>query len=104
MSNNGTVMVKILDKDYQIACPEGQEQALQQSAAYLDDKMAAIRSTGKVLGVERIAVMAALNISHDLLENGPQASNSNKNTSEQVAKLSNKIDEAMHRFRQLEIG
>lgn len=104
MSNNGTVTVKILDKDYQIACPEGQEQALQQSAAYLDEKMATIRTTGKVLGVERIAVMAALNISHELLETGPQKPGSNKKATEQVAKLNNKIDEAMQRFRQLEIG
>lgn len=104
MSSNGTVTVQILGKDYQIACPEGQEQALQQSAAYLDDKMAAIRNTGKVLGVERIAVMAALNISHELLETGPQKPGSSKAANDQLSKLGNKIDEAMHRFRQLEIG
>ncbi|MGK0441131.1 MAG: cell division protein ZapA [Pseudohongiellaceae bacterium] len=104
MSNNGTVIVKILDKDYQIACPEGQEPALQQSATYLDDKMGIIRSTGKVLGVERIAVMAALNISHELLACGPQTSGAQKNANEKITKLSNNIDEAMHRFRQLDIG
>ena len=104
MSNSGTVTVKILDKDYQIACPDGQQAALQESASYLNEKMAAIRSTGKVLGIERIAVMAALNISHELLEGGPQQATDTKAVNEQVNKLSNKIDEAMHRFRQLEIG
>ncbi|MCR8922180.1 cell division protein ZapA [Dasania sp. GY-MA-18] len=104
MSSNGTVTVKILGKDYQIACPEGQEQALQQSAAYLDQKMAGIRKSGKVLGVERIAVMAALNISHELLENGPQTGAASKANSDQINKLGNKIDEALHRFRQLDIG
>lgn len=104
MSNNGTVTVQILGKDYQIACPEGQEQALQQSAAYLDDKMNNIRNTGKVLGVERIAVMAALNISHELLEAEPKVPTNNKATNDQLNSLSSKIDEAMHRFRQLEMG
>ena len=104
MSNNGKVTVQILDKDYQIACPEGQEQALQQSASYLDDKMATIRNSGKVLGLERIAVMAALNISHELLEANPQESATAKKPSEQLMVLSNKIDEAMHHFRQLEIS
>ena len=50
-----TVIVKLLGKEYQVACPEGQEQALVQSAQYLDKQMQAIRSTGKVIGLERIA-------------------------------------------------
>lgn len=104
MINKGTVTVQILGKDYQVACPEGQEVALRKSAAYLNGKMSEIRNTGKVLGIERIAVMAALNISHELLENGPPSSEATKNTNEQINRLSNKIDQAMHRFRQLEIG
>jgi len=63
-----TVEVKILDKEYLVACPEEARDALMQSARHLDTKMREIRASGKVFGTERIAVMAALNITHDLLE------------------------------------
>ncbi|MCH8499937.1 MAG: cell division protein ZapA [Marinobacter sp.] len=64
-----TVEVKILDKDYLVACPEHAQEALQRAARHLDKKMREIRNSGKVFGLERIAVMAALNITHELLEN-----------------------------------
>ncbi|MEX2476384.1 cell division protein ZapA [Marinobacter sp.] len=63
-----TVEVKILDKEYLVACPEEARDALMHSARHLDSKMREIRASGKVFGTERIAVMAALNITHDLLE------------------------------------
>lgn len=63
-----TVEVNILDKDYLVACPEDQQDALRRAARHLDSKMREIRTTGKVLGTERIAVMAALNITHELLD------------------------------------
>ncbi|GGY73781.1 cell division protein ZapA [Marinobacter zhanjiangensis] len=63
-----TVEVNILDKDYLVACPEDQQDALRRAARHLDNKMREIRTTGKVLGTERIAVMAALNITHELLD------------------------------------
>ncbi|HLT13593.1 MAG TPA: cell division protein ZapA [Marinobacter sp.] len=63
-----TVEVRILDKEYLVACPQEEQEALQRAAKHLDGKMREIRSTGKVFGTERIAVMAALNITHALLE------------------------------------
>ena len=60
VSPANTVTVKILDKDYQVACPEEQEAELVVSAKYLDKQMRGIRNSGKVIGLERIAVMAAL--------------------------------------------
>lgn len=66
--SNETVFVKILDKEYQVACPREERQALVESAQLLDERMKAIRSTGAVIGLERIAVMAALNLSHELLQ------------------------------------
>lgn len=59
--------VAIMGRDFRIACPEGEEQALLDAVDYLDKKMREIRDTGKVIGVDRIAVMAALNIAHELL-------------------------------------
>lgn len=65
---NETVFVKILDKEYQVACPREERQALMESAQLLDERMKAIRGSGAVIGLERIAVMAALNLSHELLQ------------------------------------
>jgi cell division protein ZapA len=66
--SNETVFVKILDKEYQVACPREERQALTESAHLLDERMKAIRNSGAVIGLERIAVMAALNLSHELLQ------------------------------------
>ncbi len=66
--SNETVFVKILDKEYQVACPREERQALIESAQLLDERMKAIRGTGAIIGLERIAVMAALNLSHELLQ------------------------------------
>jgi cell division protein ZapA len=65
---NETVFVKILDKEYQVACPREERQALMESAQLLDERMKSIRGSGAVIGLERIAVMAALNLSHELLQ------------------------------------
>ena len=62
-----TVEVRILDKEYLVACPQEEQEALLRAARHLDTKMREIRSSGKVFGTERIAVMAALNITHEAL-------------------------------------
>jgi cell division protein ZapA len=68
MSEKETVAVTILDKEYLVASPEEEKGELEQSARYLDEKMREIRGSGRVFGTERIAVMAALNITHELLQ------------------------------------
>ncbi|MHB8743154.1 MAG: cell division protein ZapA, partial [Sulfuricaulis sp.] len=62
------VTVTILDKEFMVACPEAERAALVAAAGHLDKKMREIQSSGKVMGAERTAVMAALNIAHELLE------------------------------------
>ncbi|HCA27210.1 MAG TPA: cell division protein ZapA [Betaproteobacteria bacterium] len=59
--------VTVMGREFRVACPEGDEDALLTSVNYLDRKMHEIRDAGKVIGVERIAIMAALNIAHELL-------------------------------------
>jgi cell division protein ZapA len=69
MSKQSTTLeVKILDKEYLVACPAEEQEALIRAARHLDSKMRQIRTSGKVFGTERIAVMAALNMTHELLE------------------------------------
>jgi cell division protein ZapA len=83
-----TVEVKILDKEYLVACPEGEHEALLRSARHLDTKMREIRGSGKVFGTERIAVMAALNITHELLVRDTMSDA----TSSILATMSDKLD------------
>ncbi|USD21192.1 cell division protein ZapA [Microbulbifer variabilis] len=63
-----TVTVSILGKEYRVACADGERAGLQASAQLLNERMSRIRTTGTVIGVERIAVMAALNIAHELIQ------------------------------------
>jgi cell division protein ZapA len=86
-----TTKVRILDKDYLIACPEEERAALHQSAGYLDEKMREIRALGKIHGLERIAVMAALNIAHEVL----QKDSLNSNSQNIALLLAAKVDEAL---------
>ena len=62
-----TIEVSILGRAYRVACEDNQREALMQAVAYLDGKMGEIRKSGKVMGAARIAVMAALNVAHELL-------------------------------------
>ena len=62
-----TIDISILGRNYKIACEEGEREALLEAVSYLDGKMGEIKNAGKVNGTDRIAVMAALNIAHELL-------------------------------------
>ena len=73
MSEEKPITVQIMDSDYRVACPPDEQHDLMTAAQYLNDTMSGIRDTGKVLGSERIAVMAALNISYELLKTRRQA-------------------------------
>ena len=66
-STTKTLAIKILDRELRVACPEEERGELLDAVAYLDKKMREIRDSGKIASVERIAIMAALNISHELL-------------------------------------
>ena len=61
MSNTGskTLTISVMQKEFQVACPEGEEESLLRAARYLSEQMESIRSSGKVVGMDRIAVMAA---------------------------------------------
>ncbi|MFB2704694.1 cell division protein ZapA [Marinobacter shengliensis] len=86
-----TVEVRILDKEYLVACPQEEQEALLRAARHLDNKMREIRSSGKVFGTERIAVMAALNITHELLERDTIS----HATSTLLRAMDNRLDEAL---------
>ena len=71
------VAVRIMDKEYKIACPQGEHESLLASATLLNDKMKEIQSNGKIIGAEKVAVIAAINIAHDLIRTKDQLVDSN---------------------------
>ncbi|WP_203142862.1 cell division protein ZapA [Marinobacter mangrovi] len=85
-----TVEVNILDKSYLVACPDEARSELQQAARHLDSQMREIRASGKVFGTERIAVMAALNITHELLQN-----DMSEGASKVLDRMNSRLDEAL---------
>lgn len=91
-----TVFVKILDKEYQVACPMEERDALFQAARALDERMRAIRSGGSVIGLERIAVMAALNLSHEVLQAQPEPTPAVDE--DLLRNLSAKVDQALDKL------
>lgn len=87
-----TFSVHILGKDYQVACPLDERDALLRAAAELDKRMRSIRQSGSVIGVERIAVMAALNLSNEVLQAGDTIS---KDDASLLKDLHQRLDKAL---------
>lgn len=70
MAGPRSIEIHILGRAYKVACSREEESALIAAADYLDEKMRAIRESSKVIGAERIAIMAGLNLAHELLTQG----------------------------------
>jgi cell division protein ZapA len=68
-AEKGAVTITLLGREFRVGCPEGEERQLMASVDYLNRKLKEVRDTGKVVGNERIALMAALNIAHESLSN-----------------------------------
>ncbi len=104
MSKTGKPMrIHIMDKEYLVACPENERDALFASAEFLTGKMREIRDGGKIVGTDRIAVMAALNLAHELLGfQGGGASQQNV-IGDRIRAMQDKIDLALNEGRQLEL-
>ena len=99
MSTPSTVRLRILDNDYQAACPPEEKEGLLNAARYLDEKMRAIRSGGNVIGTERIAVMVGLNVAHELLQQSGRSVGDDR----ELQRLSDKIAHALGNQSQLEL-
>jgi cell division protein ZapA len=67
VSEKGALTISLLGREFRVACPEGEERQLLAAADYLNKKLKEVRDTGKVVGNERIAIMAALNIAHECM-------------------------------------
>ena len=96
------VSVTILGKEYRIACNPGEENDVVASALHLDERMREIRGSGKVLGTERIAVMAALNLAHELMSQTSTTREMSDTTDKRLRALSNRVENALQEANQLE--
>ena len=74
MSEKGALTINLMGREFRVACPEGEERSLLASVEYVNRKMKEIRDTGKVVGNERVALLAALNIAHEFLSNPGKSS------------------------------
>ena len=99
MADPKTVSVSILDKEYQVACEAEEVPALQQSAHYLDQKMREMKDNSNVFGLDRLAVMAALNISHEFLSSSEAAHSSASQSATELQALSDKMDKALLKLK-----
>ena len=97
------VTIRVLGKDYQVACPIDEKDALLNSAKFLDEKMREIRESRKTVGTDRVAVMAALNIAHDLLQCESDKEITGPGTKTKLRSLQSKVEAAISRGKQLEL-
>lgn len=104
MKDDGSsVVVSILDKEYRFACAPEERDSLIASAHYVDGKMRDIRKGGKLLGADGLAVMAALNIAHELLGYKAQRDDLNETLSGRIRGIQEKIESALNTGRQMEL-
>ena len=100
---NNTLTVSILDRDFRVNCPEENRHELISAAQLLDDKMREIsnasQNSGKALATDKIAVIAALNIAHQL----QQVQDQQNKIAEELERIDERIDEALMQDSQLEL-
>lgn len=87
-----TVSVRLLDEEYQVSCEEQEVDDLMASARDLDQRMRRIRESGKVFGVDRVAVMAALNIAHDNVIASHKVANAERDVRRLVERVAHALD------------
>jgi cell division protein ZapA len=97
------VNIKILEKEYQISCPASERAALLDSAEMLNRKMREIRDTGKVIGLDRIAVMAALNMANELLRSRSRGEHLEGDAKLRLQAMRERVEGALQSSRQLEL-
>src|SRR5210317_870732 len=97
------VSVRILEKEYQFACPASERNELLNAAEFLNAKMRQIRDTGKVVGLDRIAVMTALNLANELLGARSQDELRDEGLGIRIKSMRERVESALESGKQLEL-
>ena len=103
MTEPARVNIKILDKDYQVACTPDERTALLDSAELLNVKMKEIRDGGRVVGLERIAVMAALNMANELIRSRDRGESLETKAKAKLKAMRERVESALQTNRQLDL-
>ena len=101
--NQARVSVRILEKEYHITCPIEERSDLLDSAEFLNMKMREIRDSGKVVGLDRIAVIAALNMANELIRFRNRDTNLDSDVGGRLRILRERVESALEKGRQLEL-
>ncbi|MDZ7644804.1 MAG: cell division protein ZapA [Woeseiaceae bacterium] len=96
------VSVRILEKEYQVSCPASERTDLLDSAEILNAKMREIRDSGKVVGLDRIAVMAALNMANELLHARARDQELEGNVGQRIRLMADRVESALGSSQQLD--
>ena len=102
-TQHAQVSVRILDKEYQVACPLDERTDLLDSAEVVNAKMLEIRNSGRVVGLDRIAVMAALNMANDLLHAQARDRLIEDDLSARLRDISDRVDNILGESKQLDL-
>ncbi|MBP8139487.1 MAG: cell division protein ZapA [Pseudomonadota bacterium] len=97
------VSVRLLDREYQVACPADERSDLLDSAEYLDTKMREVRDGGKVVGLDRIAVISALNLANELIKLRRNGSVVDSDLGSKIRTLRERVESALEKGQQLEL-
>lgn len=97
------VSVRILEKEYQVACPASERTDLLDSAEILNAKMREIRDSGKVVGLDRIAVMAALNMANELLHARARDRELEGDVGQRIKLMADRVESALGTNQQLDL-
>jgi cell division protein ZapA len=97
------VSVRIMEKEYVVACPYEERSALLDAAEFLNVRMREIRDTGKVVGLDRILVMAALNLAHEFLKGKDRESRLDNGVGQRVRALRERVENSLGKSQQLEL-
>src|SRR5210317_1411351 len=97
------VNIRILEKEYQVSCPAKDRMALLDSAELLNVRMREIRDSGKVVRLDRIAVMAALNMANDLLHAEDKGESLDQSASQRLRSICERVESALQNGQQLEL-
>ena len=103
MSQFSQVTIRILEKEYNGACPAEEKPALLASAELLNHKMREIRDSGKVVGLDRVAVMAALNLANELLKSQGQDEELKNIVGLRIKAMREQLDSALGPTKQLSL-
>jgi cell division protein ZapA len=95
MTNIPTISVSLLDKEYQVACPPQEQEALLRAGRQLDKRLREVRDAGAIVGLERIAIMVALNLSYEVIQMNENSATNNLDLN-QLQALSDRVDRLLH--------